>query len=261
MSSSSTHRMRPWTSCPDMPISWHATSASYVSASATNCCRSLTSTCVWASWVRRRASCMQCATRLRMRCMAARARRRARTFAVSRTWGVAQAPEQKPLLVATDHGHPVVISPRFFAPKQERGGWGPAADTFLRMNQNAFATLDVRPEITARPSGPEVRIVPGGSAGAIPLRAAHTGHVVGGLVVRPRFGWAGVGHVLTETGWHAAPEFADLPLVPGSGREVPPWVLAGPVLARLGELLRHLRRGYRVVEATLTRPRGRILWR
>jgi hypothetical protein len=173
---------------------------------------------------------------------------------------VTQAPEQKPLLIATDHGQPVVISPRLFAPKQERGGWGPAADTFLRMNEKALATLDVRPEIAARPSGPEVQVVPGGSAGAIPLRASHTGHVVGGLVVRPRFGWSGVGRVLMETGWHAAPEFADLPLVPGSGREVPPWVLAGPVLARLGELLRHLHRGYRVVEATRTRPRGRILW-
>jgi hypothetical protein len=94
----------------------------------------------------------------------------------------------------------------------------------------------------------------------MPLSSGRTGHVVGGLVIRPRFGWSGVGRVLGEIGWHASPEFADLPLVPGSGREVPPWVLAGPVLARLSELLHRLRRGYREARETLQSPRGRILW-
>lgn len=51
-----------------------------------------------------------------------------------------------------------------------------------------------------------------------------------------------------------------MPLVPGSGREVPPWVIAGPVLRRLGELLDSMRRGYRDAEEVLQRPRGRILW-
>jgi 5-methylcytosine-specific restriction endonuclease McrBC regulatory subunit McrC len=84
--------------------------------------------------------------------------------------------------------------------------------------------------------------------------------VKGGIVVQPRFGWSGIGRVLSETGWHASPEFLTLPMVPGSGREVPPWVLAGPVLARLRELLRSSRRGYREAEALLQAPRGRILW-
>jgi len=94
----------------------------------------------------------------------------------------------------------------------------------------------------------------------VPLRSAQTQSVVGGLVVEPRFQWAGVGRVLHETGWASAPEFLDLPLVPGSGREVPPWVLAGPVIARLSELLRAARRGYRDRVGDLVRPRGRILW-
>ena len=66
--------------------------------------------------------------------------------------------------------------------------------------------------------------------------------------------------MLVSTGWSAAPEILDFPLVPGSGREVPPWVLAGPVLHRLAELLRCLRRGYRTAEQTLQKPRGRIVW-
>lgn len=69
-----------------------------------------------------------------------------------------------------------------------------------------------------------------------------------------------MGKVLGETGWHAMPEFLELPLVPGSGREIPPWVLAGPVLVRLEALIRRLKRGYQETEATLTKPRGSILW-
>ena len=37
-------------------------------------------------------------------------------------------------------------------------------------------------------------------------------------------------------------------------------MLAGPVLARLSDLLRALRRGYRIAEEVLGRPRGQIVW-
>jgi 5-methylcytosine-specific restriction endonuclease McrBC regulatory subunit McrC len=128
------------------------------------------------------------------------------------------------------------------------------------MNESSLQALDVRAELAASSVGMSVRLVPAGRAGAIPLRSAQSGNVMGGFVVRPRFGWAGVGRVLGEIGWYAAPEFLDAPLVPGSGREVPPWVLAGPVIARLGNLLRSMRRGYSDMEAVLQHPRGRILW-
>ncbi|MBU1395776.1 MAG: McrC family protein [Gammaproteobacteria bacterium] len=54
--------------------------------------------------------------------------------------------------------------------------------------------------------------------------------------------------------------FLDLPLVPGSGREVPPWVLAGPVIRRLKDLLEHLRPGYVVRDEVRGHPRGQIQW-
>ncbi len=66
--------------------------------------------------------------------------------------------------------------------------------------------------------------------------------------------------MLGEIGWYTSPEILGGPLVPGSGREVPPWVLAGPVITRLAEMLRSMRRGYAETEAVLRRPRGRILW-
>jgi len=154
----------------------------------------------------------------------------------------------------------MVIDPAAFAPAQRGGGWGSFVESFLRMNEPALAKLDVRAEIGASESGVRLSLVPGGKAGAVPLRSAQTGQVAGGFLVEPRFGWSGVGRVLSQTGWYAAPEFIEGPLVPGSGREVPPWVLAGPVLARLAELLEAVHRGYHTREEVLRQPRGRILW-
>ncbi|MCP3963634.1 MAG: hypothetical protein GY719_37840 [bacterium] len=162
--------------------------------------------------------------------------------------------------MATDHGRPVLLRPKDFAVAERGGGWGAFAESFLRTNERALEMLDVRPLLGAGEDGVQVRLQPGGRAGAIPLRSPQAERVVGGLIVKPRFGWAGVGRVLHTTGWTAAPELIEMPLVPGSGREVPPWVIAGPVLHRLGELLASMRRGYRDAEEVLQRPRGRILW-
>jgi 5-methylcytosine-specific restriction endonuclease McrBC regulatory subunit McrC len=49
-------------------------------------------------------------------------------------------------------------------------------------------------------------------------------------------------------------------LVPGSAREVPPWLIAGPVLNRLEALLAHLKRGFVERNEPLESPRGRIDW-
>jgi hypothetical protein len=171
-----------------------------------------------------------------------------------------RAPAQTPLFVGTDHGNPIVLPADHFAPKQQGGGWGAFAEAFLRANEDAFRSLELEPEIGAGVQGTVIRLRPGGRAGAMPLRSAQTNHVVGGIVVKPRFDWAGVGRVLSEIGWHASPQFVDLPLVPGSGREVPPWVLAGPVIARLAELLERVRRGYREAHEVLVKPRGHIVW-
>lgn len=170
------------------------------------------------------------------------------------------SPEQKPLYIGTDHGQPITIAANFFAPMQKGGGWGPFAESFLRINDQAFKHLELQPEVNANSQGVVIRLHPGGRAGAMPLRSAQTHQVVGGVVIKPRFGWGGVGKVLNEVGWHASLEFVDLPMVPGSGREVPPWVIAGPVISRLAALLTQVRRGYREAHETLTKPRGKIIW-
>lgn len=187
------------------------------------------------------------------------ARQRARN--VASKWQPRRIGPEKPLLTATDHGRPVTVPAETFAPGERSGDWGPHVDAFLRFNAESLSSLEVRSEVTSGTGGTVVKLVPGGRAGACPLRSSLTGQVVGGLLVKPRFDWAGVGQILQETGWHAAPEFLSLPMVPGSAREVPPWVLAGPILARLDALLRTMSPGYRQAEEVLAKPRGRVLWK
>ena len=185
------------------------------------------------------------------------ASRRARRVWASHAF---RRPSSKPLLRAVDNGPAIRLDPLLFAPAQRDRGWGAFVDGFIRANEPALARLDCRVEVAGGPDGAVIRIMPGATRGRcrfVPLRPKRWS---GASWSVPRFEWAGVGRVLQETGWAAAPEFLDLPLVPGSGREIPPWVLAGPVIGRLAELLRTAKRGYRDKVEDLRRPRGRILW-
>jgi hypothetical protein len=166
---------------------------------------------------------------------------------------------QRPLYRADDNGNGVRLLPKLFG-GSDAEGWGRAFDSFQRLNEPAFQALSVTPRFDSTARGPELTLYPGDAVGAIPLRSGTSGQVVAGFVVRPRFGWAGVGSVLSSIGWHAAPDVLSMPLVPGSGREVPPWVLAGPILARLKALLDALKRGFDFRTDTLRAPRGTIVW-
>src|SRR5262249_52157728 len=77
-------------------------------------------------------------------------------------------PGQKPLFKATDHGRGITLDAEAFAPAQRGGGWGPFAESFLRMNEATLAKLDVKPEIGSSEAGVRLRLVPGGRAGAVP---------------------------------------------------------------------------------------------
>jgi McrBC 5-methylcytosine restriction system component len=170
------------------------------------------------------------------------------------------APHSRSLLHASDCGEPVVVEPAPYIAAAREPGWGPYLDGFLSRNRAAIQALGIEARVVPGRDGVRLELQPGMRAGAIPLRSAVTGVVAGGVIVVPRFGWPGVGQVLATTGWGSGPEFLDQPLVPGSGREVPPWVLAGPVLCRLAGLLANLRPGYREHLEVRTHPRGQIQW-
>lgn len=173
---------------------------------------------------------------------------------------LSRAPESHTLLHGVDCGSPIIVDPAPYIAAGREPGWGPYLDGFLARNRIALRALSLEPRIVSGRDGIRLELQPGLRAGAIPLRSAVTGQVAGGVVINPRFGWPGVGQVLSATGWGSGPEFLSLPLVPGSGREVPPWVLAGPVLRRLKELLAHLRPGYVERNEVRSHPRGQIQW-
>jgi hypothetical protein len=166
---------------------------------------------------------------------------------------------QRPLYRVDDNGDGACLSPAEFG-GNDLEGWGRSFESFHRLNEAGLKALAIRPEFESTPQGPKLILYPGDHVGAIPLRSGTSGQVVAGLVVRPRFGWSGIGSILADIGWHAAPDILSMPLVPGSGREVPPWVLAGPVVARINALLDVLKRGFDFKTGTLRAPRGTILW-
>lgn len=183
-------------------------------------------------------------------------RRPAATVALPR----ARPPKQSAVYEAVDHGRPVLLRQADFAQPSRTGSWGTFAESFLRFNERPLRDLDIRADLVPSNPEPAIQLTPGGRTGAVPLRSAQTGAVVTGIVVKPRFGWPGVGAVMSEIGWAASPEFLELPLVPGSARHVPPWVLAGPVLFRLQALLQTVAPAYAAREEILRAPRGQVVW-
>jgi hypothetical protein len=152
------------------------------------------------------------------------------------------------------------VEPSDFGILTRDRSWNGLAQTFIAANRAQLNALGVEPELVAKRDRIDLLLRPGGVVGAIPLKAPNTQKVAGGVVVGPRFGWEGIGPLLHKLGWSAQPQILEMPLVPGSAHEVPPWVLAGPVLQRLGALLDELHRGFRLQEAVRQTPRGQILW-
>lgn len=172
----------------------------------------------------------------------------------------AWSPQQRRLLTLDDQGSPRSIDLADFGVGGRDRSWNAHAQNFIAANRPQFAALGIGPELVPDRDRIDLRLRPGGVVGAVPLHAPDTRKITGGVVVRPRFGWDGIGPLLERVGWSAQPQILELPLVPGSAREVPPWVLAGPVLNRLAALLKELRRGFRMQEAVRQTPRGQILW-
>jgi hypothetical protein len=127
-------------------------------------------------------------------------------------------------------------------------------------NSPQLQALAVAPILEPEPDQICVHLRPGGTVGSITLRSPTTRKVIGGLVVRPRFGWNDIGPLLQEIGWMASPRLLPFPLVPGAAKEVPPWVLAGPIVERFRALLGELTPGFRWQEEPRQSPRGQILW-
>lgn len=110
------------------------------------------------------------------------------------------------------------------------------AEQFIQQNSPIFRLLQV--DVHRDYDGADVllNIESHGRVGAVPLRSPLTARHDYGLVVQPRFPWAGIGPMLAEMGWLISPSPLKLPLLKRSERRVPPWVVIDHLKSSISEL-------------------------
>lgn len=131
--------------------------------------------------------------------------------------------------------------------------------TLIDNNRPRFESLDITSAISSYADNFEISLKTNGIIGAVPLKSTYK-DMVGGVIVEPRFGWGDYGKMLNAIGWRAAPEILKFPLVPGSAKHIPPWVIAGPLLIWIKDLLESLSPGFSMIDENRYSPRGRINW-
>lgn len=134
------------------------------------------------------------------------------------------------------------------------------AEQFLNQNSGVLSSMGVSGSLTYDGLNTEVVFRSSSKVGAVPLLSPTSGRVDFGLVVNPRFGWAGIGPMMAQTGWRVVPSILKLPLLPKSARSVPAWVISTVILLRLQALLKALNRRFEMVEEELQAPKGAVLW-
>ena len=134
------------------------------------------------------------------------------------------------------------------------------AEQFVTQNRSLMALLDVRVDRDYDGSDVRLLVQAGSAVGAIPLISPTTARPDYGLVIQPRFPWAGIGPMLAEMGWRVSPTPLRLPLLRRSERRVPAWVLSFMILVRLKALLDSLDRRFELTHEMRRAPRGAVHW-
>ena len=172
-------------------------------------------------------------------------------------------PTQEICLELQDHSRAIRSAVELFGSKNSADPQAQAArlaDQFIKQNSPIFQLLQV--DIHRDYDGTDVllNIESHSAVGAVPLLSPLTARHDLGLVVQPRFPWAGIGPMLAEMGWLISPTPLKLPLLKRSERRVPLWVLSFMVLSRFKALLDRLDRRFEVTTETRSAPKGRIEW-
>lgn len=163
-------------------------------------------------------------------------------------------PAARPLLQTTDEGEPIRIRGDIVQAQGDR--W---VDPFLAANRPALQRLGLTPEVRSS-GGLHMLLRPSGRIGAVPLVAPASRRVTAGVLISPRFRWSALGEVLSGVGFSVAPTLGGGALVPGSAREVPSWLIAGPVVRRLETLMARRRSTFIPHYENRATPRGRVDW-
>lgn len=131
---------------------------------------------------------------------------------------------------------------------------------FITQNNDIFQAYEVMPELVYDGRTVHITFRTGDTIGAFPLRSPSTGRYDYGMIIKPRFDWAGIGPMLGAMGWKVVPELQALPMLPSSAREIPRWVMSSVIIHRLEYLIHHLVRRFESVERELSAPRGKVNW-
>lgn len=134
------------------------------------------------------------------------------------------------------------------------------AHQFLRQNEGVLRTFCADADVDFDGNEVYLKFVTKTRVGAVPLLSPTSGRPDIGLIVRPRFEWLGIGAMLGEMGWRVVPQPLKLPLLPGSERRIPPWVLSTIVISRMQALLDRLERRFEMTNAVMAAPRGTVDW-
>lgn len=131
---------------------------------------------------------------------------------------------------------------------------------FLNLNRDRFNKLNIQPEIYYSGDALKLKLIAHTKIGAVPLLSPITHKHDFSLVVKPRFGWQGIGPILSTTGWRILPNILNMPQLKISERRVPPWVLSSVVLGRLELLIKNLDRRFEMEESYRSVPKGTVNW-
>ena len=173
-----------------------------------------------------------------------------------------KSPTRVSCLTVRDHGWLRCSAIEFFRLSDKRDLQQAArlCEQMARQNRAALSEMDCA--LTSNFSGNEMflNIQAGSMVGAIPLQSPTSAAHDYGLVVQPRFEWAGIGSMLSEMGWNVVPRPLKMPMMRTSERRVPPWVLSSMVLHRMRRLLDILTRRFEMITEVRTAPKGSVLW-
>lgn len=131
---------------------------------------------------------------------------------------------------------------------------------FLNINRNLLSLFDLTAHQVFDGDNFEVKIESKSKIGALPLISPVTYKPDYSLIISPRFGWDGIGPILSNTGWRVLPDILGLPQLKVSEKSIPPWVLSSIVLRRIEALIKKLDRRFEFVEEDRQVPRGQIKW-
>ncbi len=134
------------------------------------------------------------------------------------------------------------------------------AHLFIDRNSKLLNNCNVSSRVDFDGKRVELVFHSGSKVGAFPLISPLSGKPEVSLIIRPRFGWTGVGSSLSKSGFKVIPKILTHGMLPRTEREVPPWVLSSAVLPRLQGMLEKVSRRFEMVETSRSAPLGSVDW-